>query len=519
MADSSERDGAHTAPEQGPLRAAVIMRPLKFADLGLPPVLVHALRRDGVETPFPIQAAVIPDILAGHDVLGRAATGSGKTLAFGIPMLVRLSGAPAVPGRPRGVILAPTRELAHQIEAALDEPSLSQGVRVASVVGGLPLKRQEERLARGVDLLIATPGRLTDLIGRKSVDLSDVRVVTVDEADHMADLGFIPQLTAVLNRVPADAQKLLFSATLDETVDALVRRYLRDPVERTVTAAVPNAESRGGSADSAHTSGTVEPTGTRGRSTASRAALNDSVETSDGESRRADDQPGSSGGATESGPAITHYGLHVRRTDKHAVVAEIAARAGRTLLFVRTQHGVEKLARRLREAGVAAVALHGGKVQNQRTRTLAAFTDGTAPVLVATDVAARGIHVDDVSLVVHVDPPADHKDYVHRAGRTARAGATGVVATIVTPEHRDEWAELVRAAGVSVTEVEVRPGDRRLIEITGARRPSGEPVPDPATPETPEPEKPSERKRYIPTSRGGSRAHNKKRKPGVRKAK
>ncbi|NNH75811.1 DEAD/DEAH box helicase [Nocardia uniformis] len=461
------------------------MRPLEFSDLGLAPVLLHALRRGGIDKPFPIQAAVIPDILAGRDVLGRAATGSGKTLAFGIPMLVRLSGAPAVPKRPRGVILAPTRELAHQIESALDEPALSQGVRVASVVGGLPIKRQEERLARGVDLLIATPGRLTDLIGRKAIDLSDVRVITVDEADHMADLGFIPQLTAVLNRVPEEAQKLLFSATLDEAVDALVQRYLRAPVQHTVTTAVPDSTAADDSArattgaaaaaDSVSDSA-ADPAASNAVSTAARA---DSGATVTDSGAAQSESAADKGHAAESGPAITHYGLLVRRSDKHAVVTEIAARQGRTLLFVRTQYGVEKMARRLREAGVAAVALHGGKVQNQRTRTLAAFTEGTAPVLVATDIAARGIHVDDVSLVVHVDPPADHKDYVHRAGRTARAGATGTVVTIVTPDARQDWTELVARAGVSVTDVEVRPGDRRLTDITGARRPSGHPVPDP----------------------------------------
>ncbi|MRH88360.1 DEAD/DEAH box helicase [Nocardia sp. SYP-A9097] len=438
-------------------------------------MLVQALRRNGIDTPFPIQAAVIPDILAGHDVLGRAATGSGKTLAFGLPMLVRLSGAPTAPRRPRGLILVPTRELALQVETALDEPSLSVGLRLATAVGGLAIKAQDEKLGRGVDLLIATPGRLTDLIGRRAVDLSDVQVITVDEADHMADLGFLPQLTAVLNRVPEHAQKLLFSATLDEAIDNLVQRYLHSPTSHTVTA---------------------QPTAS--------APAKIVAEEPDSEL-----------------PDIAHYALHVRRIEKRPVVTEIAARKGRTLLFVRTQHGADKLARKLREAGISAAALHGGQGQNQRTRTLAAFADGTWPVLVATDIAARGIHVDDISLVVHVDPPADPKDYLHRTGRTARAGASGTVVTVVTPDDRQEAADLARRAGVSVTDLEVRPGDRRLAEVTGARRPFGRLVADPSTvaaaakAAAAKPDTAPERHRHRIDPRTGGRQHSKKRKPNA----
>ncbi|WP_407671616.1 DEAD/DEAH box helicase [Nocardia aurantiaca] len=443
---------------------------------------MQALRRGGIDRPFPIQAAVIPDILAGRDVLGRAATGSGKTLAFGLPLLVRLFGAPSSPRRPRGLILAPTRELAIQIETALDEPARSLGLRLATAVGGLPIKKQEERLARGVDVVIATPGRLTDLLGRKAVQLGDIRVVAVDEADHMAELGFLPQLTALLNKVPGEAQQLLFSATLDETVDGLVQRYLREPATHAIGAgpAVASIATSPGRADTA-------------------AAGEDSTEEL---------------GSVAAGPNIAHFALHVRRADKRAVVSEIAARPGRTLLFVRTQHGADKLARKLREIGVGAVALHGGKAQNQRSRTLAAFADGTAPVLVATDVAARGLHIDDVSLVVHVDPPADPKDYLHRTGRTARAGASGTVVTIVTPDDRDEAAQLARRAAVTLTDVEVRPGDRRLAEITGARRPSGRPLLEPSTSAVPQPDS-SERSRFRPRPKGESRPHNKKRKPGA----
>ncbi|WP_245554015.1 DEAD/DEAH box helicase, partial [Nocardia takedensis] len=387
---------------------------MTFADLGLPPVLVQALRRDGIDAPFPIQAATVPDALAGRDVLGRGPTGSGKTLAFGLPMLVTLTGGAAAPGRPRGLVLVPTRELAAQIEKSLDAPALALGLRIASVVGGAPIKRQADRLARGVDLLIATPGRLEDLIAQRSADLSDVRVTALDEADHMADMGFLPQVVKLLDRTPKDGQRLLFSATLDGDVDKLVKRYLRDPV--THSTAPPSA----------------------------------SVST------------------------MSHHLLYVGdKFAKRAVVAEIAARDGLTIMFVRTKHGADRLAKQLRGVGIAAGALHGGKAQNNRTRTLAAFADGTTPVLVTTDVAARGIHVDGISLVVHVDPPAESKAYLHRAGRTARAGEDGVVVTLVTAEERSDVEKMTRKAGVDVVGVQVVAGDRDLRDITGARTPPG----------------------------------------------
>lgn len=389
---------------------------MTFADLGLPAVLVQALRRDGIETPFPIQAATATDALAGKDVLGRGPTGSGKTLAFGLPMLALLTGAQAKPGKPRGLVLVPTRELAAQIEKALDNAALSLGLRVASVVGGAPIKRQADRLARGVDLLIATPGRLEDLINQRSADLSEVRITALDEADHMADMGFLPQVTKLLDRTPKDGQRLLFSATLDGEVDKLVKRYLRAPV--THSTAPPSA----------------------------------SVAT------------------------MSHHLLFLRKADKREITAQIAARDGLTIMFVRTKHGADRLAKQLRAAGIAAGALHGGKAQNNRVRTLAAFADGTTPVLATTDVAARGIHVDGISLVVHVDPPAESKAYLHRAGRTARAGEDGVVVTLVTEEERAEVEKMTRKAGVDVDGVQVRPGDRRLIQITGAKQPSGVPI-------------------------------------------
>lgn len=433
----------------------------RFADLGLPPILVQALRRAGLATAFPIQAAVIPDILDGRDVLGRAATGSGKTLAFGLPMLVRLRRGVSAPGKPRGLILAPTRELAVQIERALDDSAVALGLRLGTAVGGVPIKRQTDRLARGVDLLVATPGRVTDLIAQGAVALDAVRVVTVDEADHMAELGFLDQVTTLLDQVPADSQHLLFSATLDEAVDTLVRRYLREPVEHAIDAA---------------------PT----------------------------DEADTTGAQPDSG--MSHHVLRIRKTDKRRLATEIAARRGRTLLFVRTQYGADKLARQLRESGVPAVLLHGGRAQNQRSRALAAFADGSAPVLVATDVAARGIHVDDISLVVLVDPPADPKDYLHRAGRTARAGATGTVVTLVTDEDRDAFAALLDRAGITFTESRVHPGDRELVALTGARPPSGRPVPDPAAPpvdDTPRPrDTPGNRRRNTRPHTGFPRRRN-----------
>ncbi len=457
-----------------------IARAIGFTQLGLPIPLVHALRRNGHNTAFPIQVATIPDVLAGHDVLGRAATGSGKTLAFGLPMLVRLTRGVSAPRRPRGVILAPTRELALQIEQALDEAALAVGLRVGTAVGGVPIKRQAERLVRGVDLLIATPGRLDDLIRQGAAALDAVRVVAIDEADHMAQLGFLEQITVLLDRIPGDAQHLLFSATLDGSVDTLVKRYLRDPRTHAVDAAVPARAA-------------TEPPGRHGNSSTDSGAPPiepDAVNTGSG-----------------SGPAIAHHLLQVRKVDKYAVVSEIAARQGRTLLFVRTQYGADKLARRLRESGVAADALHGGRSQNQRTRTLAAFADGSAPVLVATDVAARGIHVDDVSLVVHVDPPADPKDYLHRAGRTARAGESGTVVTMLTDDEHAEFEDLLQRAGIRATTARIRPGDRALTTLTGARQPSGRPLPDPVAPQPTAQENPRERRRVVAGRPSSPRGH------------
>jgi superfamily II DNA/RNA helicase len=388
-----------------------------FALLGVPKALVSALAREGVVSPFPIQAATIPDALGGRDVLGRGQTGSGKTLAFGLPLLARLAATErSVPGRPKGLILVPTRELAMQVADALVPLARPLNRFVATALGGSSYDRQIMNLRRGVDVLVATPGRLGDLIRRKECSLGEVEITVLDEADQMADMGFLPEVTELLAMTPAGGQRLLFSATLDGDVDALVRRFLTDAVTHAVS-----------------------PT-------------------------------------TASVDTMAHHLLVVPPHEKFQVTASLAARRGRTLLFVKTQAGVDSLVTRLAEVGVRAGALHGGKSQGVRTRTLAEFRNGRVDVLVATDVAARGIHVDGVSLVVHVDPPNDAKDYLHRAGRTARAGASGTVVTLVLPKQRKSTGALVARAGINPEQRRVSPGDPALHEL-GALRPSGVPVP------------------------------------------
>ncbi|MCO1654419.1 DEAD/DEAH box helicase [Pseudonocardia humida] len=393
-----------------------------FAELGLPTPVADALAARGFTEPFPIQAATLPDALAGRDLLGRAQTGSGKTLAFGLALLSRMAGSRSRPSQPRGLVLVPTRELAQQVVDALDPYAKALGLTCAVVVGGLSFNRQVSELRHGVDLLVATPGRLADHLQQRTCDLSEVTVTAIDEADRMADMGFLPQVRAILDRTPADGQRLLFSATLDGEVATLVRRYLTDPVTRSVAS------------------------------------------------------------ATSQVSTMDHHLLHVGVADKPRVATEIAARDGRTILFVRTKHGVDRLVKLLRRSGIEAGALHGGKAQNNRNRAIEAFKDGRTPVLVATDVAARGIHIDDVSLVVHVDPPADPKDYLHRAGRTARAGESGSVVTLVTAVERADVDKLARQAGIRPTQTAVAPGDPALASITGAREPSGVPVVEPAKP-------------------------------------
>jgi superfamily II DNA/RNA helicase len=388
-----------------------------FAQLGVLPELVSVLARRGIDTPFPIQVATIPDALARRDVLGRGQTGSGKTMAFGLPLVGQLSGRRARPTRPLSLVLVPTRELAMQVHDALEPLGRAVGLRLKVVVGGTSFPKQIDALRRGVEIVVATPGRLSDLIRQGACNLEDVEITVLDEADHMADMGFLPAVSELLDMVKPGGQRLLFSATLDRGVDGLVRKYLDNPVTHSVAP------------------------------------------------------------ATASVDTMDHHLLLVAHDDKAAVTAEIAGREGRTIMFVRTKHGADRLTMVLRRQGVPAGVLHGGRSQNARTKTLAEFREGSVPVLVATDVAARGIHVDDVGLVVHVDPPGDSKDYLHRAGRTARAGETGTVVTLVLPHQEREVDSMTRKAGVKAMRTKVRPGDRGLGELTGARRPSGIPLP------------------------------------------
>ena len=389
-----------------------------FAALGVPERLVERLARDGITEPFPIQAATIPDALAGRDVLGRGRTGSGKTLAFGLAMITRLAdGTRPESKRPRSLILVPTRELAMQVSDALEPFVHVTGLRHKLVAGGLSYEPQIKALNKGIDILVATPGRLADLMDRGAVELGGVQIAVLDEADHMADMGFLPEVTAILDEVPPGGQRLLFSATLDKGIDTLVDRYLVDPVTH--------------STDEAQASVTT----------------------------------------------MSHHVLLIDPQDKKALTAELAGRGGRVIVFARTQLGSDRIAGELRERGVFAASLHGGLSQAVRNRVLGAFRDGSMNVLVATDVAARGIHVDDVGMVVQVDPPTDHKDYLHRAGRTARAGEEGAVVMIALPHQRKMVTRIVEGAGAEALTAKVAPGDSVVLAL-GGRTPSGVPVPD-----------------------------------------
>jgi len=385
----------HPARSQRPTRTAAA-RPPKgpnaFVDLGVDPVLAGRLLADGITEPFPIQQATIPDALARRDVLGRGRTGSGKTLAFGLPMLTRL--AAETPGKrraglPRALVLVPTRELAVQVTQALEPLAEAVGLRVAQVIGGAAYAPQMRRLSRGADLVIATPGRLHDLVSQSAANLSAVRIVVLDEADQMADMGFLPQVDALMEFIPNKGQRLLFSATLDRDVDALVRRHLTDPVEHAT-------------------------------------------------------DPG-----TASVDTMTHRVHVVSAIHKQAEAVGLVRSTGRTIVFVRTRDAVEGVADGFADAGLRSDALHGGMSQRARTRAMEGFHKGRTQVLVATDVAARGIHVEGIDLVLQMDPPNDHKDYLHRAGRTARAGESGLVVTMSTPRQKHRVARLLQHAGVS----------------------------------------------------------------------
>ncbi|MFG2460265.1 DEAD/DEAH box helicase [Streptomyces sp. NPDC048523] len=424
-----------------------------FADLALPDQVLRTLTERGVREPFPIQAATLPDALAGRDVLGRGRTGSGKTLAFGLPLLVRTAGQRAEAKQPLALILVPTRELAQQVTEALAPYAEALRLRMAAVVGGMSIGRQIAALREGAEVVVATPGRLHDLVERKACRLGRVRITVLDEADQMCDLGFLPQVTEVLDQVRPEGQRMLFSATLDRDVDQLVSDYLSDPVVHS-----------------------VDP---------------------------------SAGAVT----TMDHHLLVVHGPDRYAVTTEIAAREGRVLLFLDTKHGVDQLTRHLRTSGVHAAALHSGKSQPQRTRTLAQFKDGQVTVLVATNVAARGLHVDDLDLVVNVDPPTDAKDYLHRAGRTARAGESGRVVTLVLSGQRRETSRVMTEAGIEPTVTKVRSGEAELSRITGAKAPSGTPLD--RGPAAPRPKNTNTPFRGLGTSKDTSRgAGGKSRKVG-----
>lgn len=383
-----------------------------FADLGVPAAICTALASQGLIEPFPIQQATVPDILQGRDVLGRGRTGSGKTLAFGLGVIGRLSASSGRrgPRRPRGLILAPTRELVAQIERTITPLARLMKLSTTTVFGGVGQRPQVDALARGVDIVIATPGRLEDLISQRHCDLGGVEICVLDEADHMADLGFLPVVKRLLDQIPRKSQHLLFSATLDGGIGVLVNRYLHTPVTHSV--------------DSEHSP--VE--------------------------------------------AMTHHVLHITDEDRLGVILDLASAPGRTIVFTRTKHRSKTLAQTLNANGVPAVEMHGNLSQNARTRNLAAFADGSATTLVATDIAARGIHVDEVTLVIHADPPLEHKAYLHRSGRTARAGHSGVVVTLALPSQRREVSTLMRRAALEPTVTSVTPASPVLTDIAPGER-------------------------------------------------
>ncbi|MEU0118515.1 DEAD/DEAH box helicase [Streptomyces bobili] len=385
---------------------------LTFTDLGLPEGVVRKLTQNGVTSPFPIQAATIPDAMAGKDILGRGRTGSGKTLSFGLPTLTTLAGGHTEKRKPRAVILTPTRELAMQVADALQPYGDVLGLKMKVVCGGTSMSNQIYALERGVDVLVATPGRLRDIINRGACSLENVKVTVLDEADQMSDLGFLPEVTELLDQVPQGGQRMLFSATMENEISTLVKRYLHNPVTHEVDSAQGNVTT------------------------------------------------------------MSHHILIVKPKDKAPVTAAIASRKGRTIIFVRTQLGADRIAEQLCDSGVKADALHGGMTQGARTRVLEDFKKGYVNALVATDVAARGIHVDGIDLVLNVDPAGDHKDYLHRAGRTARAGRTGTVVSLSLPHQRRQLFRMMEDAGVDAGRHIIQGGtafEPEVAEITGAR--------------------------------------------------
>jgi superfamily II DNA/RNA helicase len=371
----------------GPARHDAHGLPATFGALGVPAPLVATLAAAGITAPFPIQAAALPDALAGRDILGQGRTGSGKTLGYSLPLVARLADGFTMACRPRGMVLLPTRELASQVHEVLQPLARAMGLSVTTVFGGTAQRTQVAALRDRADIVVACPGRLADLIEQGHCHLGDVEVTVLDEADHMADLGFLPVVRRLLEATPPEGQRMLFSATLDNAVNVLVRRFLNEPARHAVDAAASPAQ-------------------------------------------------------------ISHHLLTVSPADRIAVVCALAGGHNRALVFTRTKHGAHKLARQLAAAGVPATELHSDLMQSTRTQNLASFSSGAVRVMVATDIAARGIHVDGIGLIIHADPPGEHKAYLHRAGRTARAGADGVVITLQTPAQGSEVRELMHRAGV-----------------------------------------------------------------------
>ena len=410
-----------SAPQQSSVPRQAAPQPTgpipTFAELGVPSALTELLAAEGITAPFPIQAATLPDSLAGRDVLGRGRTGSGKTLGFLLPVLTRLAENPRrrQPNRPRALILAPTRELAAQIQRTAEPLANALGLRTTSIFGGVATRPQISALRSGLDLVIACPGRLLDHVEAGHADLGGIEITVLDEADHMADLGFLPMVKRILNATPAGTQRLLFSATLDNGIDGLVRQYLNKPV----THAVDSAQSEV--------------------------------------------------------PDMAHHVLHIDAEHRLPILVELTSAPGRTIVFTRTKHGARKLARQLAAARIPAVDLHGNLAQSARARNLEAFSAGRATTLVATDIAARGIHVDEVSLVVHADPPVEHKAYLHRSGRTARAGSSGTVVTLMTDAQVDEVRDLTRKARISATTTRLAPGNPLIATLAPGERSLAEP--------------------------------------------
>ena len=391
------------APHAGPSFAP---QAVSFAAAGVPAPLVAALAAAGITTPFPIQAATLPDALAGRDILGRGQTGSGKTLGFAIPLAARLADGYTSACRPRGLVLVPTRELASQVHAVLAPLAESVGLSVAAIYGGVPQKPQVASLRARADIVVACPGRLADLIEQGHCHLGDVEISVLDEADHMADLGFLPVVRRLLDMTPPDGQRMLFSATLDAAVDVLARRFMSRPAQHDV-------------------------------------------------------------GSVEAPAAMVHHLLTIAPADRVGVVTALAGGSGRSLIFTRTKHAARRLARQLTASGIPAAELHGDLAQGARERNLATFAAGVVRVIVATDVAARGIHVEGIDLVIHADPPAEHKAYLHRSGRTARAGAAGTVITLQAPAQAAAVRDLMRKAAVVPLTAAVTPGSALLRSIAG----------------------------------------------------